>query len=205
MSINLGNNLSSAIQMEELLKSTNKKSAIVKSALELFAEKGFDGTTINDIAGAAGITPGAIYRHFTSKEELGKVIFETLIGSYSRELSVILDTRTLLKERVEHTVQLTYTYYEKYPAAVCFALKSQHNFWENLGEGIVHPHLLFNRIISEGLEKGEIRRGTPVVLGGIFAGALIEPLTFHFYLVKEPVNFNKMAEEVAWRIIKMLG
>ncbi len=205
MSINLHNSMFSAMQMEELLKSTNKRSEIVKSSLELFAEKGFDGTTINDIAKAAGITPGAIYRHFTSKEELGKVIFETLIGNYSGELAEILNKYAHIKERVEYTVHLTYTYYEKYPAAVCFALKSQHNFWENLSEGMIHPHLLFNRIISEGLEKGEIRSGTSVVLGGIFAGALIEPLTFLFYLVKEPVNFSEMADEVAGRIIKMLG
>lgn len=193
------------MQIEELLKSSNKKSEIVQSALELFAEKGYDGTTINDIAKAAGITPGAIYRHFTSKEEMGKIIFEALIGNYSRELSEILDRDRHLKERVEHTVHLTYTYYEKHPAAVCFALKSQHNFWENLSEDIIHPHLLFNRIINEGLETGEIQGGTPVVLGGIFTGALIEPLTFHFYLVKKPVNFRKMADEVVGRIIKMLS
>lgn len=193
------------MQMSELMTSTNKKSEIVKSALELFAEKGYDGTTINDIAKTAGVTPGAIYRHFTSKEELGKVIFETLIGNYSGELVDILNNSKDLNERIKRTVHLTYSYYEKHPAAVCFALKSQHNFWEKLSEGIIHPHLLFNRIVSEGLQTGDIKQGTSVVLGGVFTGALVEPLTFHFYLVKESVDFNQMADEVAGRIIKMLG
>lgn len=191
--------------MEELLKSTNKRADIVKSALELFAEKGYDGTTINDIAKAAGITPGAIYRHFKSKEELGKAIFDTLIGNYSRELTELVESQVGLQERIRNTVLITYRYYEKYPAAVCFALKSQHNFWDSLGAGIIHPHLIFNRIITEGLQSGQIASGTPVTLGGMLTGAMMEPLTFHFYLIKESVDFEKMAGEVSDRIIKMLG
>lgn len=191
--------------MEELLQSTNKRAEIVKSALELFAEKGYDGTTINDIAKAAGITPGAIYRHFKSKEELGKEIFDTLISNYSGELAEIVESQKNLEDRIRNTVLLTYHYYEKYPAAVCFVLKSQHNFWDSLGEGITHPHLIFNRIINEGLQNGEIASGTPIILSGMFTGALMEPLTFHFYLIKEPVDFKKMAGEISDRIIKLLG
>ena len=42
------------------------------AALELFAERGFRGTTVGDIEAAAGLTArgGAMYKHFRSKEEL---------------------------------------------------------------------------------------------------------------------------------------
>lgn len=52
--------------------SRGKKSRekIVEKARKLFANRGYQGTTIADIAAAAGFSQGAIYRHFKSKEEL---------------------------------------------------------------------------------------------------------------------------------------
>ena len=43
---------------------------LLDSATEAFAAKGFHGTTTRDIAAAAGVTPGAVYVHHRSKEEL---------------------------------------------------------------------------------------------------------------------------------------
>lgn len=51
-----------------------KKSLIMRVALELFATNGFHGTTISNIASEAGISKGLIYNYFRSKEELIKEI-----------------------------------------------------------------------------------------------------------------------------------
>lgn len=191
--------------MDSLLSSTNKRSQIVKSALDLFARKGYSGTTIKDISRAAGVTDGAMYRHFTGKEELARLIFEALMGDYSSELQKIIDKYPDLNRRIRETVHLTYSYYEKYPSAVSYALKSQHNFWEGLSESITHPHLLIYRIVEDGLAEGKIKKGDKLTLGGLFAGALMEPLTFHFYLAKDQGDIKKMAVEVTKRIKMMLG
>jgi AcrR family transcriptional regulator len=52
------------------------RSRILAHALRLFAENGYDGTTVKMIADAAGISQGLIYAHFTSKEALLDAIFE---------------------------------------------------------------------------------------------------------------------------------
>lgn len=46
------------------------KQLIVAAAAEAFAGRGFDGASLLDIAGSAGVTPGAVYRHFRGKPEL---------------------------------------------------------------------------------------------------------------------------------------
>ncbi|TDP31092.1 TetR/AcrR family transcriptional regulator [Nocardia ignorata] len=46
------------------------RARLLEAALEAFAEKGFNGTTTRDIAGAAGMSPAAVYVHHKSKEEL---------------------------------------------------------------------------------------------------------------------------------------
>ncbi|MEV0002874.1 helix-turn-helix domain-containing protein [Micromonospora sp. NPDC050980] len=39
-------------------------------AVRLFMERGYDGTTVNDVAEAAGVSPMTVYRHFPTKEDL---------------------------------------------------------------------------------------------------------------------------------------
>ncbi|VEG56930.1 TetR family transcriptional regulator [Mycolicibacterium aurum] len=46
------------------------RALLIDAAEDVFAEKGFTSATLDDIARAAGYTKGAIYKHFTTKEEL---------------------------------------------------------------------------------------------------------------------------------------
>jgi AcrR family transcriptional regulator len=59
---------------------TPTKQKIFDSALDLFAERGFDRTSVRHIAAAAGITESAVYRHYSSKEAVLGAIFEYAEG-----------------------------------------------------------------------------------------------------------------------------
>ena len=48
----------------------NSREEILKSAVKLFSQKGFDNVSIKDVMKYAGLTHGAFYAHFDSKEEL---------------------------------------------------------------------------------------------------------------------------------------
>jgi AcrR family transcriptional regulator len=52
--------------------------AIRAAARQLFAERGFVATSIDDIARAAGVTKGGLYHHFESKERLFDVVFRSV-------------------------------------------------------------------------------------------------------------------------------
>lgn len=54
----------------KLVDKTEKINKIAKSALYLFAEKGFAATSVEQIAEAAGIGKGTVYEYFSSKEEI---------------------------------------------------------------------------------------------------------------------------------------
>ena len=53
------------------MKGTREK--ILDEALTLFSEKGFEGTTVRDIASAVGITASSLYKHFESKDAISRV------------------------------------------------------------------------------------------------------------------------------------
>ena len=56
----------------------NTKERILETALELFAQSGYLGTSMSDIAGELKITKGALYKHYTSKQEILDSIVERM-------------------------------------------------------------------------------------------------------------------------------
>ena len=72
------------------------REAIFDAALVCFAERGFHGTSIADIAQRAAIGQGTIYRHFESKEALGRALYlrtKHRSGEYLAALDVPGDPR----------------------------------------------------------------------------------------------------------------
>ena len=62
---------------------TDLKLALLRSAIDLFAERGFDGASIRDIATAAGAPVGLVHHHGEGKEEL----FRQVVARRADELS----------------------------------------------------------------------------------------------------------------------
>jgi AcrR family transcriptional regulator len=68
-----------------------REQQILQAAEDLFFEKGFDATGVDAIAERAGITGGAIYRHFSSKDEILGVLFDHVIDAALEQLPVLSD------------------------------------------------------------------------------------------------------------------
>lgn len=68
--------------MKDMTKAEKRKNAILDAANELFEQKGFDGTSTNDILETVGIARGTLYYHFKSKED----IMDALIERYTEQL-----------------------------------------------------------------------------------------------------------------------
>jgi len=61
-------------------KGRQTRRAIEAAARNLFAQRGFHGTTLADITSAAGRSPGSFYRYFADKEDLLAVLAEDFLG-----------------------------------------------------------------------------------------------------------------------------
>ena len=58
------------------------KERILAKALELFSQKGYAGTNINELMESVGLVKSAMYRHFESKEEIWNALLDKLIEYY---------------------------------------------------------------------------------------------------------------------------
>lgn len=68
-----------------LLPRPERRAAILRAAAVAFADKGFAGTSMEDVAAAAGITKLIVYRHFSSKEALYEAVLERVSTRLAEE------------------------------------------------------------------------------------------------------------------------
>lgn len=90
----------------------NKKRVIIESAVRLFAEKGFNATSVQEISDQSQMSKGAFYLHFSSKDELLFSIFKFYADSIKEKLNAVLDENLPPREtfirQVEVQFQETY-------------------------------------------------------------------------------------------------
>ena len=79
---------------------TPMESRILRAAVKLFAEKGFDATTVQEVVAAAEVTKGALYHYFDSKDDLLYEIYHSLIGLQTADLDGIIARDLGAKETV---------------------------------------------------------------------------------------------------------
>jgi AcrR family transcriptional regulator len=66
--------------------------ALVSAARELFGERGYAATSLDDVAAQAGVTKGALYHHFGGKADLFQEVYEQVMREVSdKVVSVFLD------------------------------------------------------------------------------------------------------------------
>jgi AcrR family transcriptional regulator len=82
---------------------TNTKSRILQTARTLYSAHGCDTTTLEDIINAAGITKGAFYHYFKSKESLCEAVMDQVLEDY-RQLAATLDAAAEPIEQLKEMV-----------------------------------------------------------------------------------------------------
>ena len=92
------------------MSGTETKEKILRVAEKLFAEKGFDGTSVDSIAKTAGVNKALIYYHFKDKSSLVAALAEKIVAEldgYLRgvfENSMSQDSKASLKDKIEEEI-----------------------------------------------------------------------------------------------------
>ena len=87
----------------------NRRADLVRVAARLFREKGFDGTTVRDIAHAVGMRSGSPFYHFANKHELLMAVMEEgLRLGLDRTRLALADTTMTATERFRQLVRTHY-------------------------------------------------------------------------------------------------
>jgi len=76
-------------KVKKLVRRELVENELLERAAELFAERGFNGTTLQDVADTVGLTRAALYHYFESKEALLTTLVEGISAARASELKTI--------------------------------------------------------------------------------------------------------------------
>ncbi|MDR9753989.1 TetR/AcrR family transcriptional regulator [Pseudomonas sp. SZMC_28357] len=84
----------------QLTDPDSARGKLLQTAAHLFRNKGFERTTVRDLAGAVGIQSGSIFHHFKSKDEILRAVMEETIRYNTALMHAALAEATNVRERV---------------------------------------------------------------------------------------------------------
>lgn len=156
----------------------SRKSGIEEAALRLFVEKGICAATTKEIAALAGVSEGAIYRHFESKEELALVLFQEtmgqLLGHLSQSLEKTVDPPTQLRAVQRAFLEFAFTE----PLSYAYIMEAHESEFARLPKEQAKPKDVFVGIIREGMAQGHFRLMDPHLAAALVIGMTIRIVFF---------------------------
>lgn len=146
-------------QKEKRVRLTQK--AIVATAAQLFAEKGFGSTSLDDIAEVLGVTKGALYYHVRNKEEILRLIYLSVLNVAEEPLRRIVESELAPAEKlhraIEHHIEVSA---DRSPAITVFYREQQHltgPFAKEITLRKKDYERYFEYILEEGVAKGAFK------------------------------------------------
>jgi AcrR family transcriptional regulator len=164
-----------------MMRSAGAKERVERSAIELFAAQGVDGASIAQIAAAAGVSQGALYRHYSSKEDLAWSLFSIAYLRTGAELDAIRALHPSFRARLAAMVEHFCALYDNDPALFRFMLITQHGFLPRIGNGKRTPVDAVEDAVADAMREGEIPALQPSVAVAVIFGIVLQIAAFHLY------------------------
>lgn len=154
---------------------TLTKERIDRAALRLFTEWGVAETSIRDIAQEAGVSQGAMYNHYASKEELASSLF---LENYSRmggELRDVAAREEGLEAKIRAMLRHTFEEFDRDWTLISYVYMTRHQYLRTVSpRARNNPHLVFRLIIVDAISRGEVPEQDPDVATAMVMGAIVQ-------------------------------
>ena len=155
----------------------DKRALILDAAIKVFAEKGYHGSRVSDIASEAGIAYGLVYHYFKNKDEILATIFEERWSGFIEAVEAIAASPTPTADKLVSVAALILNAYRVRPdwvKVLVLEIQRSSRFAEpGQLRAVGRLFDLLARILREGQERGELREDLdPGVACYVFAGAI---------------------------------
>lgn len=182
------------------------KRKIFETSMKLFAEKGYDATSIEEITASVGVAKGTLYYHFTSKEEIFNFLVEEGIKLMQNSIDIKTSKLTNYIDKLKAIVLIEIKVVVKYENLITILLSQ---FWGKEDRHKKCKKQVYNyinkieTIVREGIEKGEIKQGNPKAIASEIYGLICSALVYKLRQDEE-LDISKLYHEFEGTIINGL-
>jgi AcrR family transcriptional regulator len=173
---------------------------ILAAAVELFGRRGYQKTSMKEIADRADMSVGKVYSCFEGKEEIYRTLLETYLGEMHRrgDAACLPGDPPLDQLRCRIVAAI-----EHFKEHLDF-LMIYHNESPMLLEGTIRREIEHNRqtaesLLARAMERGELRRMDPSILSAVFVGGIHDLL--HLFADRRDVGRFEDVPEIMDRLI----
>ncbi|CAN5920542.1 hypothetical protein BH11PSE3_BH11PSE3_52070 [soil metagenome] len=162
-------------------KAEETKARVERAALTLFVACGVAETTTKEIAMAASIAEGTIYRYFPSKERLALDLFLRHHGALAEALTEAQQPAEGLRAKIDAIVRCYCEWADRDWTLFAYHLLNQHTFLSQVPEGAPNPVTVVHEVISQAMKAGEIPQRNIDLVAASAIGVVLQAATYKVY------------------------
>lgn len=162
-------------------KADETKARVERAALTLFVARGVTETTTREIAMAASIAEGTIYRYFPSKEKLALDLFLRHHRALAEALDEAHRPARSLRAKIEAIVTCYCDWADRDWTLFAYHLLTQHLFLAMVPEDTPNPVNVVRDVIAQAMRTGDIPRRNVDLAAAATIGVVMQPATYKVY------------------------
>jgi AcrR family transcriptional regulator len=186
---------------------TDTRQRIEEAATKLFVERGITETSVRAITREVGISEGALYRHFESKDDLVWQTFEANYTSFARDLEALAAREQGARQKMAAMIRGFCRAHDDNPTLFNFLVFVQHGQLSKLAEDAPTPVTVMRSVVVRAIEDADIPPQDPDLATALVLGAVLQPATFAAYgriaLKLAPVSDRLVA--AAWAAVNAVN
>ena len=180
---------------------------LLAAATRLFAAQGYDRTSVQEIVEAAGVTKGALYHYFGSKDDLLHEVYARVLRVQQERLDAFADAEAPVEERLRAAaVDVVVTTIDNLDDAAIFFRSMQQLSPEKNKQVRAERrryHERFRALIEEGQDAGVFSKATPADLVVDYHFGSVYHLST-WYRPDGPLNPQQVADHLADLLLRAL-
>ena len=147
---------------------------IERAALRLFVRGGVAETSIRDIAVEAGVSQGAMYNHYRSKDELAWHLFADNFSEIGSELRRIGRDDAPLRDRFKAMIGHVFRLFDRDWETVSYVFLARHMHLKQVTRHLGNPYVAFRTVIAHEMRLGNVPHKDVDVAASMVTGAIIQ-------------------------------
>lgn len=176
-------------------KIEDKKAALLQSALKLFTERGFHGTSTAQISKEAGVATGTLFNYFPTKEDLINALYFDVKGKLSRSMGKDLQTQSTFHDKLEKIWYNMTEWGLNNPDDFLFVGQfcSSPYITSDTREVVSKEYVFLFDLVQEGITNGDIRDYSVELVTSMFYQS--SRTVVNLILESEPPNRDEVIED----------